>query len=186
MNGASLVLGVAGVLAAGSVARGRSGDRNVADVDRDVRIQTVRQQGRGYRLLGYLISNPVRAFNDVAVDFLDENYWSFFDMDEPDEAEADREIWSFWSRLGVRSRDKVFALHLLEIEEPDARRKGVGSAAVRDLEASLRSMGVKAVILQAGQIYDTGHSLGFWEKMGYKVWPGDYQWYDDRIMYKVL
>lgn len=140
---------------------------------------------------GREIADPVHAFNEISVEFLGDHYWSFFDTDdymEPNENSAeiaDSLIQKHWDTIGLGQRP-VFVLHRLEL--PTAHRnQGAGRRAYEALEREVAQRGIGAIILQAGQLDDDWrHSLGFWRKMGFEEWPGDYWIFDDRIMVKVL
>ena len=130
-----------------------------------------------------------RAFDDIADPFLAESYWMFLDVDEelPEkkrERAVRKVVRAGWAEFGVKLSDLVFALDEIEVEQAHQGR-GIGRAAVADLEAMAKVDGAKAVILQAGALYGAP-SLGFWKKVGYTIWRGEYGRYTDRIVVKVL
>jgi GNAT superfamily N-acetyltransferase len=134
-------------------------------------------------------TSRTEAFESIAVEFLGEHYYPFFGFDESKvgvEEEAEELIGERWDNLGVGPKDQVFVLDLFQL--PFARRgHGEGRSIYAQLEAKLKAAGVKAIILQAGNIDPiTGHSIGFWRKMGFEEWPGDYWMFDDKIMVKVI
>lgn len=134
-------------------------------------------------------TSRTEAFESIAVDFLGAHYYSFFGFDEWKvgvEGEAEELIRERWDDLGVGPKDQVFVLNLFQL--PFARRgRGEGRSIYRQLEAKLKAAGIKAIILQAGNIDPiTGHSIGFWRKMGFEEWPGDYWMFDDKIVFKVI
>ncbi len=134
-------------------------------------------------------TNRVAAFEEVAVEFLGAHYYSFFGLDESKEGvekAAEELIGERWDNLGVGPKDQVFVLNLFQLPI-DRRGRGEGRSIYRQLEAKLKAAGVKAIILQAADIDPiTGHSIGFWRKMGFEEWPGDYWMFDDKIMVKVI
>jgi GNAT superfamily N-acetyltransferase len=139
------------------------------------------------------MNDPVAAFDEVAVDFLGDHYWLFFNDDptRPSEEwagpteDVGELIRAHWDTLGLRQRP-VFVLHHLQL--PAAHRgQGKGREAYEALERKVAQAGIGAIILQAGMLDDAWrHSLGFWRKMGFEEWPGDYWIFPDRIMVKVL
>ena len=142
---------------------------------------------------GREMNDPVAAFDEVAVDFLGDHYWLFFNDDptRPSEEwagpteDVGELIRAHWDTLGLRQRP-VFVLHHLQL--PAAHRgQGKGREAYEALERKVAQAGIGAIILQAGMLDDAWrHSLGFWRKMGFEEWPGDYWIFPDRIMVKVL
>jgi GNAT superfamily N-acetyltransferase len=150
-----------------------------------------RQKTSDHEVTGFVYDDPVNAFNHIAFPFFDQDIWCFLDVDEDhphaDEV-ADQVVADAWrERYGLRPGDRVFAWDALYVQG-DRRGQGLGRAIVTRIEDMFRKDGIRAVILQAGQL-DPGlmeSSKGFWTKMGYRVWPGDYRSYDDRIMVKVL
>ena len=186
---ARLALGVAAALA-GLAALGRSGGRNSTGV--------LKQRTPEYDLNGVIGDSLVGAFDSIAMNFLDQDYWLFLDIDEPVRssqacyrgeyenavAQASAEILDHWGKLGV-TKGPIFEWNLLEIHCQN-RGQGLGRAIVIHVEDQLRAQGVQAIILQAGMLNNGPHSLGFWKRMGYQEWPGDYLEYDDRIMVKKL
>jgi GNAT superfamily N-acetyltransferase len=129
------------------------------------------------------------AFAEISLDFLGAHYYPFFDLDDSSEnveEAAEELVDEHWDELKVSPRDQVFVLHAFQLS-PELRGRGEGRAVYRQLEDWLRKAGVKAIILQAGELDGfSGHSLGFWRKMGFEEWPGDYWMFDDRIMTKVI
>jgi len=150
---------------------------------------------RSQAVRGQEEDDPVTAFDEIAVEFLGDHYWAFFDVaiddaTSPSELKANAEdvngfIQAHWDALGL-GRRPVFVLHHLQL--PAARRsQGEGRKAYEALEREVAQRGVGAIILQAGRLDDDWrHSLGFWRKMGFEEWPGDYWIFLDRIMVKVL
>ena len=145
-----------------------------------------KQKTNDYSLYGVLHNDPVSAFNDVAVDFFDSDYWYALGLDEDNATTQDAHaiILDAWTSFGGRSDDRVFVWHELYLQR-DARGKGFGRATVARIEDMLRKDRVKAIFLQAGTL-DGHHSLPFWTRLGYEEWPVDYGNYDDRILWKRL
>ena len=151
---------------------------------------SVRSQG----VRGREMQNPVEAFDEVAVDFLGDHYWLFFDDEStvrPSEEwagpteDVGQLIRAHWDALGLGQRS-VFVLHHMQLPA-ERRGQGEGRKAYEALEREVAQKGIGAIILQAGQLDDAWrHSLGFWRKMGFEEWPGDYWLFPDRIMVKVL
>lgn len=142
---------------------------------------------------GREMDDPVAAFDEVAVDFLGDHYWLFFNDDptRPSEEwagpteDVGELIRAHWDALGLRQRP-VFVLHHLQLPA-ERRGQGKGREAYEALERKVAQAGIGAIILQAGMLDDAWrHSLGFWRKMGFEEWPGDYWIFPDRIMVKVL
>jgi GNAT superfamily N-acetyltransferase len=178
VNGNTLTLGLVGALAlAGAVGRRGSAD------------QPYEQETPDYTLEGVIYDNPVAAFDAVALPFLDRDYWGFLGLDRdmyeeiPDKV-VNKAVLDAWKSLGGRPKDRVFAWNSLYLQ-PGARGKGLGRATVARIEDMLRKDGVKAILLQASNL-DELHSLPFWTRLGYKEWPGDYGYYNDRILWKRL
>jgi GNAT superfamily N-acetyltransferase len=137
------------------------------------------------------MQNPISAFDEIAVDFLGDHYWSFFDDESTDQPwagpaeDVNKLILAHWNTLGLGQRS-VFVLHHMQLPA-ERRSQGEGRKAYEALEREVAQRGIGAIILQAGQLDDAWrHSLGFWRKMGFEEWPGDYWIFPDRIMVKVL
>ena len=134
-------------------------------------------------------TSRTEAFESIAVEFLGEHYYPFFGFDESKEGveeEAEELIGERWDNLGVGPRDQVFVLDLFRLPL-SRRRRGEGRSIYAQLESRLKEAGIKAIVLQAGNPDPiTGHSIGFWRKMGFEEWPGDYWMFDDKIMAKVI
>lgn len=145
-----------------------------------------KQKTNDYNLYGVLHDDPVSAFNDVALPFFDSDYWGALGLDEDNDTTEDAHaiIIDAWKSFGGRSDDRVFAWHSLYLQ-PDVRGKGFGRTTVARIEDMLRKDGVKAIVLQAGTL-DELHSLPFWTRLGYEEWPLDYEYYNDRILWKRL
>jgi len=210
MRGDLLVLGSAAALAAGSFLS-RRGSSARGSVDPHHHPEPVvsriayRQETPDHEVTG-IVADPVWAFNHVAWPMLDQDYWAFVgvDADNPDCMDlADDAIAEEWARRGRRPltdaeefgraigpSDRVFAWDTLYVQG-DRRGAGLGRKTVERIEAMFRADGIRAVILQAGQL-DPGllqSSEMFWRRMGYGVWPGvDYtpSNTEDKIMVKVL
>lgn len=185
MNGGLLVLGAVGALAAA----GAGLTRLAGSPNRPRR--PLSQQGPDHRVQGSVYDDPFDAFDDVIRPFLEEKVYAFFDIDEDEEDDPDaayeasaRQDLSDW---GLGPNDPTFAWSTLEVHR-SARGRGLGREAVARIEARLKAEGVRAIVLQAGQLDPVAHgnSVGFWTKMGYEEWPGNYGIYDDRVMIKVL
>jgi len=145
-----------------------------------------KQKTNDHNLYGVIHADPARAFDDVAVPFFDSDYWDALGLDEDNATTEDAHeiILDAWRSLGGRSSDRVFAWHSLYLQ-PDVRGKGLGRTTVARIEDMLRKDGVKAILLQAGNL-DELHSLPFWTRLGYAEWPLEYGYYDDRILWKRL
>ena len=146
-------------------------------------------QSQGVR--GREMQNPISAFDEIAVDFLGDHYWSFFDDESTDQPwagpaeDVNKLILAHWNTLGLGQRS-VFVLHHMQLPA-ERRSQGEGRKAYEALEREVAQKGIGAIILQAGMLDDAWrHSLGFWRKMGFEEWPGDYWLFPDRIMVKVL
>ncbi len=180
MNGAALALGVAGALAVASRLRGSP---NLAD-----RLP-YKQKTANHSLYGVIFGDPIRAFDEIAIPFLDNDYWYFVGVEDDEEREDNARILVLdsWAQVGVLPSDPVFAWHSLHLQ-PNVRGRGLGRRTVTRIEDLLRRAGVRAIVLQAGSL-DEVHgrpSLPFWTKLGYKEWTGEYGHYEDRILWKVL
>lgn len=151
------------------------------------RSEKIRERTAAYSLYGVIHPDPVSAFNDIAFPFFDTGYWDALGLDEDRDSsdEARIVIADSWEMLGGRVKGRVFAWHTLDIRAED-RGRGLGRSIVEKMERSLRDMGVSGIILQAGQLDESRHSLPFWEKLGYEEWPLEYGIYDDRVVFKVL
>ncbi len=141
------------------------------------------------------------ALKDLAYDLFDTNDLRFFDLepgedDEEDdlsaderrakeEVEVDLVVAEMLDWFQIRPEDPVLHFHFLWIIDPALRGRGLGQALARQVEVEARRRGCKAILLQSGQI-DSEHSLEFWKKLGYQIIQGDYSWYEDRLMIKVL
>lgn len=147
-----------------------------------------------------IVADSVWAFNHIAQPMMGRDYWSFLGVDGPNTVKkAEAIIAAEWWRIGrqplttdedfgraITKKDRVFAWDTLYVQR-DRRGAGLGRSIVERIESMFRKDGIRAVILQAGQL-DLGFapsSERFWIKMGYRVWPGEYE-VDDRIMFKVL
>ena len=166
----------------GEVAWHRKGSAARGSEDR----RAYKQKTNDYSLYGVLHDDPVSAFNDVAVDFFDSDYWYALGLDEDNATTQDAHaiILDAWTSFGGRSDDRVFVWHELYLQR-DVRGKGFGRATVARIEDMLRKDGVKAILLQAGNL-DELHSLPFWTRLGYEEWPLEYGYYGDRILWKRL
>lgn len=181
MRGDLLALGAMGALALAGAASPRGG-RSMAQRT------PYRQKTVDTQVCGSTFSTPEDAFEYVAADFLDTDYFRFFGFQKDHVDKARKKVSAFWKRQGLQPEDAVFAWLTLYVQA-DVRGRGMGRAAVERLEAKLVKEGVRAVILQAGQpdmdLLD--NSLEFWKHMGYQIWPGAYpSYFDDRLMFKVL
>lgn len=152
-------------------------------------LESIRQRTPSHKLTGILHEDPVEAFLAVAVDALgdDANLADFLDV-EVDDGQISSEIWSTWQDMGV-SRGPILIIHHLYVY-PEERGAGRGAAVVRRVAEEARKQGAAAILIQAADIdgEEIRHPRGFWERMGFKVWPGVYPtWFDgDRFMVKVL
>ena len=148
---------------------------------------------RSQAVRGQEEDDPVTAFDEIAVEFLGDHYWLFFNDDptRPSEVwagpteDVGELIQAHWDALGLGKRS-VFVLHHMQLPA-ERRSQGEGRKAYEALERKVAQKGIGAIILQAGRLdNDWRHSLGFWRKMGFEEWPGDYWIFPDRIMVKVL
>jgi GNAT superfamily N-acetyltransferase len=137
---------------------------------------------------------PARqALLGLADPFFADRVYDFFGVEEPGEGEGDwdraeRELEvaadEVLAGIDLGSDDLVFEWNELLVAR-QRRGSGLGRELVQRVERTIRERGARAIFLQAGDI-DDRHSLGFWRKMGYSEFTGDYGYYDDRLLYKVL
>lgn len=86
------------------------------------------------------------------------------------------------SPLADAPHGKTFLWHDLYVDD-DARDAGLGRDIVKHVESDLRRQGVQAIVLHASD-YSDRPSRGFWEHMGYTLWPGDTP--SDPVCWKAL
>ena len=91
------------------------------------------------------------------------------------------EVSDVWQREGVSPYARALYLHSISVS-PGLRRTGEGRRYVSYIENDVRRQGVEVVVGHAD------HSLGFWQKQGYTLWPSPPSKYPEMsaIMYKVL
>jgi GNAT superfamily N-acetyltransferase len=181
-DGRWLALGAVAVVAAvGMLRRGSAADR----------IYQQFSEGQ-YDSIGSF--GPAReALIGLADPFLEERIYDFFDVEEPDdrgedteraERELERAVDEVLAGIGLEPDDLVFEWNELIVTR-QRRGAGLGRNIVQRVERTTRGRGARAIFLQAGNI-DDRHSLEFWRKMGYSEFVGEYGYYDDRLLYKVL
>ena len=74
------------------------------------------------------------------------------------------EVSSVLQREGVSPHARALYLHSISVS-PGLRRTGEGRRYVSYIENDVRRRGVEVVVGHAD------HSLGFWQKQGYTLWP---------------
>ena len=152
-------------------------------------LESIRQRTRSHKLVGVLHEDPVDAFLAVAVDALGDDVAlaDFLDV-EVDDGQISNKIWFVWRSMGVR-RGPILIIHHLYVY-PEERGAGRGAEVVRRMTTEARKRGAGAILIQAADIdgEEPRHPRGFWERVGFRVWPGDYPtWFGgDRFMVKVL
>jgi len=91
------------------------------------------------------------------------------------------EVAATWQSMGVYPKARALYLHSVSVS-PGLRGTGEGRRYVSYIENDVRRHGAEVVVLHAD------HSLGFWQKQGYTLWPSPPSKYPEMsaIMYKVL
>ena len=77
---------------------------------------------------------------------------------------SDGAISRLWGDAGVPASSRALYLHDVAVA-PELRGRGFGRRYVERVEYDAKREGAAAIVLHAD------HSLGFWTKLGYGLWP---------------